>query len=115
MALQAKQRCCDGLTLPVIADSLNTSDSQQHSGVHPASIDGQHASAEGSLCRLPDVTPFTHTGESLAGRAVAIAEGNALGKGPVVFELPPNGIALVRARAAAGDPVFMQLEVRMVM
>jgi hypothetical protein len=32
----------------------------------------------------------------------------------VVFELPPNGIALVRARAAAGDPVFMQLEVRVV-
>jgi chromate transporter len=52
------------------------------------------------------------TGESLAGRAVAIAEGNALGKGPVVFELPPSGIALVRARAAVGDPVFMQLEVR---
>lgn len=51
------------------------------------------------------------TGESLAGRAVAIAEGNALGKGPVVFELPPSGIALVRARAALGDPVFMQLEV----
>jgi hypothetical protein len=51
-------------------------------------------------------------GESLAGRAVAIAEGNALGKGPVVFELPPSGIALVRARAALGDPVFMQLEVR---
>ena len=43
---------------------------------------------------------------------MAIAEGNALGKGPVVFELPPSGIALVRGRAAAGDPVFMQLEVR---
>ena len=55
------------------------------------------------------------TGESLAGRAVAIAEGNALGKGPVVFELPPSGIALVRARAALGDPVFMQLEVRVSM
>lgn len=51
-------------------------------------------------------------GESLAGRAVAIAEGNALGKGPVVFELPSSGIALICGRAALGDPVFMQLEVR---
>jgi len=42
---------------------------------------------------------------------VAIAEGNALGKGPVVFELPSSGIALIRGRAALGDPVFMQLEV----
>jgi len=56
--------------------------------------------------------PFSAlTGESLAGRAVAIAEGNALGKGPVVFELPPAGIANIRDRAAAGDPSFMQLEV----
>lgn len=52
------------------------------------------------------------TGESLEGRAVAIAEGNALGKGPVVFELPLSGVALIRSRAAEGDPVFMQLEVR---
>lgn len=42
---------------------------------------------------------------------MAIAEGNALGKGPVVFELPPAGIANIRDRAAAGDPSFMQLEV----
>ena len=52
------------------------------------------------------------TGETLAGRAVAFAEGNALGKGPQILRLGPDDVAWIRRRAAAGDPVFMQLEVR---
>ena len=51
-------------------------------------------------------------GESLAGRAVAFAEGNALGKGPQILRLGLDDVAWIRRRAAAGDPVFMQLEAR---
>jgi len=51
-------------------------------------------------------------GESLAGRAVAFAEGNALGKGPQILRLGSDDVAWIRRQAAAGDPVFMQLEVR---
>ena len=43
----------------------------------------------------------------------AIAEGNALGKGPLVFHLRPPLIAEMRKRAAAGDPEFKALELSM--
>jgi len=43
---------------------------------------------------------------------VAFAEGNALGKGPQILRLGSDDVAWIRRRAAAGDPVFMQLEVR---
>ena len=42
------------------------------------------------------------TGERMPGGAVAMAEGNALGKGPVIFHLFDSGIELIR-RKAAGD------------
>lgn len=50
-------------------------------------------------------------GRAVAGMAVAaaVAEGNALGKGPVVFALPPSAVAAVRSRAAAGQAPFQQL------
>ncbi len=50
-------------------------------------------------------------GRAVAGMAVAaaVAEGNALGKGPVVFALPPAAVAAVRSRAAAGQAPFQQL------
>jgi len=40
------------------------------------------------------------TGECMPGQAKAIAEGNAMGKGPVVFELYQSGIKLIRKQAA---------------
>lgn len=56
---------------------------------------------------------FVHcAGDSYEGRCVAVAEGHTVGKGPVVFELPAEGVSLVRQRAAAGAPEFVQLEVR---
>ena len=50
-----------------------------------------------------------------AGLAVraAYAEGNALGKGPVVFHLPQQVISELRARSNAGDAPLKQLEMRM--
>ena len=43
---------------------------------------------------------------------MAFAEGNALGKGPQILRLGSEDVDWIRRRAAAGDPVFMQLEVR---
>ena len=40
------------------------------------------------------------TGETLPGGGTAIAEGNALGKGPVVFHFSQAGIQFIRDRAA---------------
>ena len=40
------------------------------------------------------------TGERSPGGSVAMAEGNALGKGPVIFHLYDSGIAYIRQRAA---------------
>lgn len=40
------------------------------------------------------------TGERMPGGAVAMAEGNALGKGPVVFHLFDSGIEYIRSQAA---------------
>lgn len=40
------------------------------------------------------------TGERMPGGAVAMAEGNALGKGPVVFHLFDSGIDYIRGQAA---------------
>lgn len=46
------------------------------------------------------------TGHRLPGKIEAIAEGNALGKGPVVFELFQSGIRLIR-KQAAGEGFFL--------
>lgn len=43
---------------------------------------------------------------------MAFAEGNALGKGPQVLRLGLEDLAWIRRSAAAGNPIFMQLEVR---
>ena len=40
------------------------------------------------------------TGEQLPGHVHAQAQGNALGKGPLVFELYQSGIRLIRKQAA---------------
>lgn len=40
------------------------------------------------------------TGVILPGQSTAIAEGNAMGKGPVVFELYQSGIKLIHKKAA---------------
>ncbi|GIL45384.1 hypothetical protein Vafri_2634, partial [Volvox africanus] len=54
-------------------------------------------------------------GRSVPGMAVsgAVAEGNTLGKGPVVFVLPAAAVATVRARAAAGWSPFQALLLNM--
>ncbi|GLI64224.1 hypothetical protein VaNZ11_007422 [Volvox africanus] len=54
-------------------------------------------------------------GRGVPGMAVseAVAEGNTLGKGPVVFVLPPAAVATVRARAAAGWSPFQALLLNM--
>jgi hypothetical protein len=43
---------------------------------------------------------------------VAIAEGNMLGKGPIVFVFSRSSIELICSQSAAGDRVFSELEVR---
>lgn len=48
------------------------------------------------------------TGERMPGGALAMAEGNALGKGPVIFHLFDSGIELIR-RKAAGESVLFAL------
>ncbi|BDA42347.1 probable Na(+)/H(+) antiporter NhaH at N-terminal half [Coccomyxa sp. Obi] len=54
------------------------------------------------------------TGEHLpGGRLEAMAEGNALGKGPVVFEVHQSAIEIIRRLAANGDATFQQVEVDM--
>lgn len=40
----------------------------------------------------------------MPGGAVALAEGNALGKGPVIFHLFDSGIELIRGKAAGQCP-----------
>ncbi|CAL5219904.1 g1831 [Coccomyxa viridis] len=47
------------------------------------------------------------------GRLEARAEGNALGKGPVVFEVHQSAIEIIRKLAARGDAMFQQVEVDM--
>lgn len=42
------------------------------------------------------------TGNVLPGHSSAIAEGNAMGKGPVVFELYQSGVKLIHRKAAGG-------------
>ncbi len=74
----------------------------------PVSRAGFVALEQWSTCRIACYA----AGESLAGRAVAFAEGNALGKGPQILRLGLDDIAWIRRQAAAGNPVFMQLEAR---
>ena len=45
------------------------------------------------------------TGKRMPGGAVALAEGNALGKGPVVFHLFDSGIEYIRNQAAGDIPL----------
>ena len=40
----------------------------------------------------------------MPGGAVAMAEGNAMGKGPVIFHLFDSGIELIRRKAAGQKP-----------
>lgn len=42
-----------------------------------------------------------------------LLQGNALGKGPVLFCLGAKGLRRLAAAAAAGDPAFQQLELDM--
>ena len=50
------------------------------------------------------------TGTKLPGTELAIAEGNALGKGPVVFHVPQQVVQKVQTEAAAGDGDMIGLE-----
>ncbi|KAK9785975.1 hypothetical protein WJX73_007453 [Symbiochloris irregularis] len=53
------------------------------------------------------------TGGQLPGEVHAVAQGNALGRGPLVFELRQSGIRLIRKQAAAGIAAYEQIEVDM--
>ena len=50
------------------------------------------------------------TGHRMPGGAVALAEGNALGKGPVVFHLFDSGIQYIRNQAASEYPLPLLLQ-----
>jgi hypothetical protein len=53
------------------------------------------------------------TGEHLpGGRLEAVAEGNALGKGPVVFEVHHTAIDVIRKLAAGALPIFLRQRAR---
>ena len=52
------------------------------------------------------------TGESW-GAWAAVAEGSTLGRGPLVLHVPQAAVDALRARSAAGEPVFQQVEVDM--
>ena len=45
------------------------------------------------------------TDGSLAAYSEAVAQGNGLGKGPLVFELYRSGVDLIRQQAAGASPV----------
>ena len=47
------------------------------------------------------------------GAWAAVAEGNALGKGPLVLHVPQSAVDELRARSAAGSAAFQQAEVDM--
>ncbi len=54
----------------------------------------------GSTCGL-----FTAlTGVKLPGQATAVAEGNALGKGALVYHLFPSALQTIQARASGNIP-----------
>lgn len=40
----------------------------------------------------------------------AFAEGNAMGKGPVVLHLPQSAISAIRELAATGEEAFIKLQ-----
>ena len=46
----------------------------------------------------------TLTGECLPGTTEAVAEGNALGRGPVVVEFQQSGIDLIKKQALGKHP-----------
>jgi hypothetical protein len=50
------------------------------------------------------------TGTKLPGTELAIAEGNALGKGPVVFHIPQQVVQRIQTAAANGDGDLIGLE-----
>jgi hypothetical protein len=52
------------------------------------------------------------TGESW-GAWAAVAEGSTLGRGPLVLHVPQAAVDALRARSAAGEPAFQQVEVDM--
>ncbi|KAF6264741.1 hypothetical protein COO60DRAFT_18214 [Scenedesmus sp. NREL 46B-D3] len=53
------------------------------------------------------------TGEELPGATDAVAQGNALGKGPVLFCVSAKGLRHLSMLATAGDPAYQQLELDM--
>ncbi|KAK9819620.1 hypothetical protein WJX72_000338 [[Myrmecia] bisecta] len=54
------------------------------------------------------------TGVALPGQLEALAEGNSLMDGPLIFHLHQSGVAMIRKRAAAREGVFQQMELDMI-
>lgn len=50
------------------------------------------------------------TGSKLPGTELAIAQGNALGKGPLVFHVPQSAVARIIDESAAGNVEMQELE-----
>ena len=68
---------------------------------------GQWNDADKWACCAGGISGLYHslTGEHLpGGRLEAVAEGNALGKGPVVFEVHQSAIEIIRKLAAREPP-----------
>ena len=51
----------------------------------------------------------TMTGHVLPGSAIVVAEGNVLGKGPVLYQFPQTSVEYIERKAAAGDPALIQM------
>lgn len=80
-----------------------------------------HIPAQGNICAMASTvralahhptqcSTCMHAGMSIRA---ARAEGNALGKGPLVFHMRPRLIAAMRAAAATGDTAAASLELSM--
>ena len=89
--------------------SLNAWQPNQTHGTSPAVLGEERVCPSQKCCWLCTGGVFglfvALTGERMPGGAVAMAEGNALGKGPVIFHLFDSGIELIR-RKAAGGPFY---------
>ena len=51
----------------------------------------------------------TMTGHVLPGSSIVVAEGNVLGKGPVLYQVPQSLVEYIERKAAAGDPALIQM------
>lgn len=65
-----------------------------------------------SLRTVPPPLPCAPD-DVLPGKLEVVARGNAMGKGPVLFCLPAEGVAAIKRLAAQGDERFAQLELDM--